>query len=619
MRKTLLFLLAIFVTSSSLFTMAQAIELSLNQTRFLSGDNLVLTLDEDWTDEADIYVAVSLPGIETWYFLTPSGFALDVLPYAQAQKAGDSREIFRIEALTEGLPVGEYGFIAGITQPNTLDIIGEIVQTPFLYLATGDDGNISFPDGLIEHFYSFALAPQSGPQTERFSLTEGTLPAGLTLGEETGLIQGTPTEGGAAQFTIQATDNKDNVSEIEGLIRVWNVLTFGEHGTFKGCNGLQMALNMAKDLDEVRIEQGRYSCNGLETPTKKWEYGIKISGGWDSSFKNQSYDPTLTVLEGKGKKIVDIEPKTCLLTDGVSWDDYELMVGISPSELSCVEDGKSILTISTNSGIVTVENLSFNNGYASSGGGAITGNLNNSDLMNMMLNLNVNNCIFANNESGTFGGAIVSGNITNSIFTNNKSLTGGGAVSVSKKIVNSIFKNNATLAPTSAGGAVDAVTSIINSIFINNSSGGDGGAVYGSYATNITNSTFTNNSATNSGGAFRGRGTILNSIFAQNQAAGEDNDITPGSRKLHVDYTIANYISGGVDIGTHFIMGEPRFVDAANGDFRLLPDSPAINVGDSSVVDEYPFLKDGSGNPLDLDGNPRIVGDAIDLGAFEVQ
>jgi len=86
-----------------------------------------------------------------------------------------------------------------------------------------------------------------------------------------------------------------------------------------------------------------------------------------------------------------------------------------------------------------------------------------------------------------------------------------------------------------------------------------------------------------------------------------------------VDYTLVNNILGDVNLGTHNIMGDPRFVDAENGDFRLGAYSPAINVGDSSVIDEYSFLKDQAGNEIDLDGNRRIVGEAIDLGAYERQ
>ncbi|OAD21188.1 Ig [Candidatus Thiomargarita nelsonii] len=100
-------------------------------------------------------------------------------------------------------------------------------------------------------------------------------------------------------------------------------------------------------------------------------------------------------------------------------------------------------------------------------------------------------------------------------------------------------------------------------------------------------------------------------------------------------------------------MGDPRFVDAPNGDFHLRSDSPAVDVGDSTLVNAcsaydncdsscqrncddsyseeckktccqcsrytYHFPRNDKGELIDLDGNPRLVGGAIDLGAFERQ
>ncbi|MBN1887768.1 MAG: DUF1565 domain-containing protein [Thermoflexales bacterium] len=54
---------------------------------------------------------------------------------------------------------------------------------------------------------------------------------------------------------------------------------------------------------------------------------------------------------------------------------------------------------------------------------------------------------------------------------------------------------------------------------------------------------------------------------------------------------------------------DPLFVNAANGDFHVLPASPVIDAGNSF----YPGLP-----ATDLDGRPRIAGAAVDVGALEL-
>jgi hypothetical protein len=61
--------------------------------------------------------------------------------------------------------------------------------------------------------------------------------------------------------------------------------------------------------------------------------------------------------------------------------------------------------------------------------------------------------------------------------------------------------------------------------------------------------------------------------------------------------------------GVSNITNAPLFVDQANGDFRLQLTSPCINAGNNAY---------GVG-ATDLDGNLRIIGGTLDMGAYEYQ
>ncbi len=207
---------------------------------------------------------------------------------------------------------------------------------------------------------------------------------------------------------------------------------------------------------------------------------------------------------------------------------------------------------------------------------------------------------------------------------------GGGAVCVGGGVYVSgngvVVLSGAELANNSsegeAGGLYDVAygsTTVVNSLFLDNLALEEGGAVVLRGATEILNCTFASNIAGTEGGAlYVGSGyspMLTNSILWENFA--------PFGTEVYVDGTptfshclIAGSggsgafwdASIGIDGGSN-LDADPLFVDLANDDPRLTYGSPATDVGDATVV----------GLPADdLDGNARMSGDGLDLGAYEL-
>jgi len=76
-----------------------------------------------------------------------------------------------------------------------------IIPPPPLTITTG-----SLPAGVVKVKYTKTLAVTGGTAPFKWSLAAGKLPAGLTLNPTTGVITGTPTKTGTANFTVEVTD-----------------------------------------------------------------------------------------------------------------------------------------------------------------------------------------------------------------------------------------------------------------------------------------------------------------------------------------------------------------------------------------------------------------------------
>jgi hypothetical protein len=192
---------------------------------------------------------------------------------------------------------------------------------------------------------------------------------------------------------------------------------------------------------------------------------------------------------------------------------------------------------------------------------------------------------------------IVNGNPTlaNLTIVENYAEHGGGIyIALARPLVaNVTFRDNSASLMGGAAANFGGMPEFINVTFLENSASFQGGGMVNAGGdAKFVNVVFSGNSTGGSGGALHNYNIYPN---------------TPT-----ISYSIIegglppNCIDGGGNIED-----DPLFVDASTGDLRLQSSSPAIDAGDNDAVPE--------GVTTDPDGNPRIYGTNVDMGAYEYQ
>ncbi len=202
-------------------------------------------------------------------------------------------------------------------------------------------------------------------------------------------------------------------------------------------------------------------------------------------------------------------------------------------------------------------------------------------------------CTFTNNVAGEGGamliyGGVASPKLVNCRFTDNQAALGGA---VSANFGNPVFTN---------------------CVFRRNIATGTGGAIHGmDSGAAVYNCTFTDNLGATGGGATFGIPQFANVIAWDN---------VPDQIASAQSVTFS-CVQGGHD-GAGNIDVDPQFDDPANGDVRLAPGSPCIDLGSNQAIPTDAVDLDGDlqftePTPLDLDLGPRVVNGTVDLGAYE--
>jgi len=320
---------------------------------------------------------------------------------------------------------------------------------------------------------------------------------------------------------------------------------------------IQAAVNACQDFDTVIIAAGRYSGSGNHT--------INFNG---KPITVRSTDPTDPQIVNS--TIIDCEGNGRGFAFYMGEDTNSTVAG---------------LTITNGDGLV---------------GGAIYSSKNSSPL--------ITNCVIRNN-SAIFGGGIACTNgksypvITNCQIIANSALWGGGGIYLngsSPTIQNCIISKN--VAPE-----------------------GEGGAIYSECSGNplIVNCTISGNVASNSAGAiycYKSSNLAISNCILWGDTAPYASEVMVGT----LDYPAAIQISycdiqGGeqnVELAYgssvtwgNYIDADPCFVNPDSNDYHLLEESPCIDAGDPDFV--------AGPDETDIDGNLRISGEKIDIGADE--
>lgn len=375
--------------------------------------------------------------------------------------------------------------------------------------------------------------------------------------------------------------------------------------------------------------------------------------------------------------IVIVDPNTYF--ENINFNGKAITIrSIDPENLSIIEsttiDGNQIGTVvnftsgeGTNS---VLTGFTITNGLAENGAGIYCSYANDCDQYCEGSSPTIRNCIIRQNSATKNGGGMYSYNsspiVSNCKFTGNSARGGGGAytggcdpallyctLSPSRPVLtNCTFSGNS--ASKRGGGIYNSESSatLTNCIFSGNSAGLHGGGLYNknyyddtikpNRIMTLNNCLFSSNSASYDGGGmvnYYSSPTLTNCSFIGNSAArwcggienvnyylegdiptltscilwgnSHEDGVNESAQISSPDKPAINYCciqgwTGGLG-GTGNIGADPCFV--SSDDYHLSADSPCINTGDPDFIP--------GPNEVDMDGDPRVSGERVDMGTDE--
>ena len=377
-------------------------------------------------------------------------------------------------------------------------------------------------------------------------------------------------------------------------------------------DNLQDALRSARPGDEIWVAEALYYPTDGRNRSKSFRLrdGVAVYGGFlgiETNRNERDWLANVSVLSGNiGDPQIEYDNTFRIITsEGLG--EKTVIDGFTVTHAH--NDREGILgrggAMYNESSSPIIANCSFIDNYALGGAG----------LWNERSNPTVRSCLFRLNERTAVFNNSSSPAYFECLFEKNKSIRGAGMASdgmSSPLVVGCEFRRNDV---SSVGGAYfgwgDPV--FVNCTFSRNKAGVFGGAMYlRGLTSTLTNCTIYGNRAKQDGGGIvthseTSRVILINCIAWGNRGLPqfiEENQIGTGVRTINY-CCIEGWTGKHGGVGNH---GEdPLFLDPDKDNLRLRSGSPCIDKGDNEAVTE----------PKDLDGNPRILHQTVDMGVYE--
>ena len=112
-----------------------------------------------------------------------------------------------------GTPVssGNYSVSLTVTDSSSRALSAQATLALQVTPAALNIPSVALPSGTVSKAYSGTLTAAGGTSPYKWSVSSGSLPAGLSLASATGVITGTPTSSGTSSFTVSVSDSSSPV------------------------------------------------------------------------------------------------------------------------------------------------------------------------------------------------------------------------------------------------------------------------------------------------------------------------------------------------------------------------------------------------------------------------